>query len=98
MYRRNGKILPMLGVLGWLVGLLKTERSFADLAAEGRAYVVQNRLADPSGFWATFIKSLEALVGAGWVHARTEPGAQTLPPVDVDFSPVMHPNEAPAPG
>ena len=36
MYRRDGRVLPMVDLLGWIAGQLKSERSAAELAAAAR--------------------------------------------------------------
>jgi len=94
MYRRDGKILPMIGVMGWLAPFLKTERSVGEVVAETRRYARENRIPEESmtGFWSTIIKTLEVLVSDGWVAARTDEGTEGMPPVEVDFSAVLHPN------
>ncbi len=94
MYRRDGKILPMLNIVGWMAQQLKTEKSAVELTELAKLYVGQANL--PPGvlqtFWTDYYKSLEALVADGWVLASTREGAEPLPPPSVDFTSVVHPN------
>ena len=94
MYRRNGKILPLMGVMGWLVPFLKEERSLGEIVADSRRFAREMKISDSgmTGFWSAIIKDLEVLVSDGWVVARTDPGIEGMPPIDVDFSQIIHPN------
>lgn len=94
MYRRSGKLLPVVSVMGWLVGVLKEEKTIVQISVAARQYAMENRVpnAEFSALWANVLKSLEALVSDGWVKARTDPDSLALPPIEIDFSSVIHPN------
>jgi flavin-dependent dehydrogenase len=94
MYRRNGKVLPMVGLPAFLIQLLRAERSYEQLCQvpipaldlDGQP------VADPAKVQLETLKSLEALVADGWVVARTDPNFTPLPPIDLDFTAVVHAN------
>lgn len=90
-YRRNGKILPTGGLLGWLIGRLRCEQTVEELGTAATAYAAENRL-PLAIFWTDVIKSLEAMVCDGWVRVRTELGTMAMPAPGVDFSAIIHPN------
>jgi hypothetical protein len=94
MYRRDGKILPMVKAFAWLASFFKSERSFDEMAREAKTYIEQNT--PPGGsatdVWEEIVTSLEAMVSEGWLLSRTEPGTRTVPPVLLDFSKVFHEN------
>jgi flavin-dependent dehydrogenase len=94
MYKRDGKLLPMLGEIGWLAGLLKDEQSIEDLAYAVRDHANEFGKDRPefAVFWQQIIIALEALVADRWVLARTEPGARCVLPINMDFAHQVHPN------
>ncbi len=94
MYKRDGKLLPMIGLMGWTANMLKSERSYQELAKEAEAYFAQNKLSaeELQLQWMEFMKTLEALLSDGWVNARSEPGMRSVPPIAVNTSTVFHPN------
>lgn len=94
-YKRDGKFLPVTGLVGWLVQILRTEKSYEDLIAESRKYIAANRIPE-SGFVEFrlgMINALEAMIGGGWVTTRTDPNARAIPAVDLGTEGVIHDNE-----
>ncbi len=94
MYRRDGKLLPMLDVMGWLTTFLKTERTFEELVMATRNYAMEIGQAGPifPKFWEEVLTDLEALVSDGWVIARTDPSARAILPINLDVSSQVHDN------
>jgi flavin-dependent dehydrogenase len=93
MYRRDGKVLPMVGITAFLAGLLKTERSYSELSRMSVPELsAGNTQVDPAKAQIEVLKTLEAMVSDGWVTARTAPGAEPFPAVNLDFSSVVHSN------
>jgi flavin-dependent dehydrogenase len=94
MYRRGSKLLPIIGQMGWLAGLLKTERSLTDLLGIAQTFAIQSKIekSDFPAFWAEIMTNLEALVGDGWVTGRTIADAQQVQPIRVDTSAAVHPH------
>jgi flavin-dependent dehydrogenase len=93
-YRRNGKSLPMIDVMGWLVTSLMQERSVADLRKLVNDVARQQRMSTPWGirFLNEVFTSLEVLVSEGWVLAREVQGAEPMPTPRPDFSQTLHAN------
>jgi hypothetical protein len=96
-YLRDGKTLPLVGPMGWLVRYLRPERSFSELkaAVDNHAVTYSMSKADSRTMWTECEKALETLVTYGWAQARTEPGVAAFPPLDYDLSPIVHPNRDP---
>ena len=94
MYRRAGKVLPMVGLTAMLTQLLKEERSYSELCQISLPEVSLNgdSTVDPAKAQIEILKTLEALVSDGWVTARIEPGAEPFPPVNFDLTAVVHAN------
>lgn len=94
MYRRNGKILPVVGTMGWLVSVLKTELTYEELDREIQTYLVKNspKTAEPTKGRAEVVTAIEALISEGWIIARTESGFRSAPPVLVNTDGVFHEN------
>ena len=93
-YRRNGKTLPMIDVMGWLVTNLKEERSVPELRQLVNDVARERRMSVPWGirFLNEVFTSLEVLLSEGWVEARTEPGGEPMPTPCPDFSQTLHEN------
>jgi len=93
MFQRDGKVLPMVGLTAYLTQLLKTEKSFTELAQMPVPQLQLNQgNVDPAKAQLEILKTLDALVADGWVVARTDPNAEAFPPINLDFSAVVHPN------
>jgi len=93
MFRRNGKVLPMVGLTAMLAQLLTVERSFSQLSRMPTPdLVLYGESVDPAKVQIEVLKTLEALVSDGWISARIVPGAEPFPPVDLDFSSMVHAN------
>jgi len=94
MYRRNGKLLPMIDVMGWLANFLKTERTFEQLVLGARSYAVEigETPATFKDFWKDVMVDLEALVGDGWVKTRAIEGVRAVLPINMDFADTVHAN------
>jgi len=93
MFERDGKVLPMVGLTAYLTQLLKTEKSFTELAQMPVPQLQLNQgHVDPAKAQLEILKTLDALVSDGWVVARTDPNAAAFPPINLDFSAVVHPN------
>jgi len=93
MYEREGKVLPMVGLTAYLTQLLKTEKSFAELARMPvPSLALNDGVVDPAKAQIEVLKTLDALVADGWVVARTDPNAAAFPLVNLDFSAVVHAN------
>jgi hypothetical protein len=83
----------MVGLTAMLTQLLMIERSFTQLAQMPTPdLVLYGESVDPAKVQIEVLKTLEALVSDGWVVARTVPGAEPLPPVNLDFSSMVHTN------
>jgi len=97
LYRRDGKVLPMVGLPAFLIQLLRTERSYSELCRVPVPDLAMNNesIGDPTKVQIEVLKTMEALVSDGWVIARIEPGAEPFPPVTFDFSSVVHANRDP---
>jgi hypothetical protein len=94
LYRRDGKILPAVKAFAWLLNYFRIERSFAEMGRDVKEYLQANT-APGLGYsetWEEVVTALEAMVSEGWLVARTEPGARTVPPIMLDFSKVFHEN------
>jgi flavin-dependent dehydrogenase len=94
MFRRDGKLLPMVSMVGWLATFLKAERSFEELVKAAQSYAMEIGQGGErfSGFRAELFAALEGMVSDGWVKARTDPDAQALPQALPDISREVHPN------
>jgi flavin-dependent dehydrogenase len=93
-YSRNGKVLPMIGQMGWLARRLQTEHDIHTLARSAHEYHT-TELSGQGSFvevWTDFIKTLEALVSDGWVSTRAAPDGEPMPPPRGDFSQIIHAN------
>jgi len=94
MYRRDGKLLPMMHVMGWLATFLRTERTFEELLMATRNYAIEIGQAGQNfpKFWQEVLTDLEAMLSDGWVVARTDPSARAILPINMDLSMEVHPN------
>jgi len=94
MYRRHGKVLPMVGVPAFLTQLMRTEKSFADLCRMPVPDLTMNgeSLGDPAKAQFEIFKTLEALVADGWIKTRIEADAMPFPALTYDFSASVHAN------
>jgi len=94
MYRRNGKILPIVGTMAWLASILKTELSYDELDREIQTYLRQKSApgADINKGGPEIVACLEALVSEGWILARTEQGFRSAPPILTNITGVFHEN------
>jgi hypothetical protein len=94
MYRRNGKLLPMIDVMGWLVNLLKTERTFEEIVLAARSFAIEQGETPSTfpNFWKDIMVALEAMIGDGWVKARSVEGARAVMPINMDFTDTVHAN------
>lgn len=77
-FRRDGKILPLAGYFGWLVGGLRTsprlDVAFRAILQQMRA----NGIAYNAGVHSRLVQSLEALERDGWVRRKDVPGATPI--------------------
>ncbi|MDR3692978.1 MAG: NAD(P)/FAD-dependent oxidoreductase [Fimbriimonas sp.] len=94
MYRRNGKVLPMVGLPAFLTQLMKIERSYDELCRIPVPDMTMNgeSVGDPGKTQFEMLKTLEALVSDGWIKGRVEPGAVPFPPVNFSFEALVHAN------
>ena len=94
MYRRGGKVLPMIGVTAFLVQLFKTERAYSEMYRMQLPEISlgPGESVDPHKAQLEVLKTLEALVSDGWIVGRIEPGAEPFPPVDFNMKAVVHAN------
>lgn len=81
-YERNGKVLPLVGVLWLLVDLLEKSPRLSDLLAS-MAQMAKDKSDDPS-FMESYIlaipDALEGLIVDGWVEATYDPAFPLVPP------------------
>ncbi len=93
LYRRNGKVLPMIGLTGWLAQLLRVEHSYADLCRiQAPALTMNGAPVNQDQMEAEVLKTLEAMVADGWIATRTETDAEPFPSLKIDLSGAVHPN------
>lgn len=92
MYRRNGKVLPMIGTIGWLTQYLKSERSLLEILGEARRRAMEAKVGegDFPAFWEDVMTTLEAMLGDDWVVAQTVPGALPVQDIRLDFRAYVH--------
>jgi flavin-dependent dehydrogenase len=95
-YRRNGKVISAANFMGWLLNFLKVERSYEELSLGAERYLAERGVPRDqiASYSRQFFDNLEAMVGDGWVVARVEPGATTIPPILLSDT-IMHPNRDP---
>jgi len=93
-YRRDGKVLPLVRVMGWTARYLLEEHSYVELRDAVKAESAARSLAKNQYhyFWSQVVKCLETLVTAGWATARTEPGHVPCPSFPADITAALHPN------
>ena len=93
MYRRNGRVLPMVGLTAFLAQLMRTEKSYEELCELSIPDLSMNgEPVDPAKVQLEVLKTMEALVADGWVIARTQPGSVPFPAMNLDLSAVVHTN------
>jgi flavin-dependent dehydrogenase len=94
MYRRDGKVLPMIGVTAFLVQLFKAERAYSEMYRMPLPEITPGpgQALDPGKAQLEVLKTLEALVSDGWIVGRVEPGAEKFPPFEFDMKALVHAN------
>jgi flavin-dependent dehydrogenase len=93
--RKDGKLLPLVGLTDWLVRYLSVERTARELvfaASECRSAV--GFPADKAKQFPRFlVELLESMLLDGWIHVRQEKGFEGWPRLEIDCSGFMHPND-----
>jgi flavin-dependent dehydrogenase len=93
-YSRNGCSLPSTGVCGWLMRLLKTEKTAREIIEEANVYRASLGLnSEQAGkFPRSLIETMEGMVLDGWLVARTQEGHDGWPEFSIDYERFMHAN------
>jgi hypothetical protein len=93
-YTRDGCALPAAGICGWLIRLLKTEKTSKEIIEGANSY--RSELGLTSDLAAKFprmlIETLEGMILDGWVSARAESGFDPWPEFTIDYERFMHAN------
>ncbi|RYG19152.1 NAD(P)/FAD-dependent oxidoreductase, partial [bacterium] len=93
-YRRDGCALPAVGICGWLVQMLKTERTAKEIIDAANIYRASLGLSSDLAikFPRMMIETLEGMALDGWVKTRIDPNEEGWPEFNIDYERFMHPN------
>jgi hypothetical protein len=80
-YTRNGKILPLNGVIAWLVKSLESTPRIADALAFLQKNIAQMGVEYNAQVHEGVMQCLEALVRDGWVECRRYKAGEVLPDI-----------------
>lgn len=93
-YVRGDKSLPVMGICGWLIHLLKQPMCAKDIIENANVFRANSGLTreEKLAFPRFLVESLEAMVLDGWVEASTKPGFDVWPKFTINYERFMHPN------
>ncbi len=91
-YTRGDCSLPVTGICGWLVPLLKAEKSAQEIVEAANVYRSTLPREAATKFPRQLIETLEGLVLDGWISTRIEDGFEGWPKFEIDYSRFMHAN------
>ncbi|MFZ4507269.1 MAG: NAD(P)/FAD-dependent oxidoreductase [Fimbriimonas sp.] len=93
-FYREGKYLPQIAMMGWLIEGLKQPRTFRQIATAMGQMAVQNRWGEAQiqQLRIDLMDCLETMVSDGWVKASVTAGEIAVPEDPIDVSRTLHEN------